>query len=74
MYYNYYAPILDLSSITFTDNIAPYGENISAYAYQLVITSTNNISNQVSGQTIINPITVEVRDYYNNIINIDNST
>lgn len=33
MYYNYYAPIINLDTITFADNVAPYGENISAYAY-----------------------------------------
>lgn len=35
MHYNYYAPVMNLSKINFTDNIAPYGENISAYPYML---------------------------------------
>eukprot|EP00347_Sterkiella_histriomuscorum_P014799 403359479 len=74
VHYNYYAPVLNMSTLNFTDNQAPYGQNISAYPFKLVVTNLDTIKQQVSGQTIINPINVEVRDYYDNVINIDNTT
>ena len=33
IYYNYFAPVIQPSTLKFKGNIAPYGANISAYPY-----------------------------------------
>ena len=44
VYYNYFAPIIEPNTLIFEENVAPYGANISAYPYQLVVTNINNIT------------------------------
>jgi len=74
VHYNYYAPTVDLGVTVFEDNFAPYGENISAFPYELQFENPEEIKMQVSGQLIEKPILLTVRDYYGNIITIDDST
>jgi hypothetical protein len=33
IHYNFFAPVIESKTLTFVDNIAPYGQNISAYPF-----------------------------------------
>ena len=43
IYYDYFAPVMNLSTMTFINNTAPYGATIAAYAYSLEITNLNSV-------------------------------
>jgi len=72
IHYNYFAPIIE--DLTFVGNQAPYGDDISAYPFRVTITNLDKVKEQVSGQTIANPIEIQIEDYYGKVINIDNTT
>ncbi len=40
---------MDEETMTFIDNEAPYGQDISAYPFKLVVTNLEEVREQVSG-------------------------
>ena len=68
MAFNFYSP--SLSGNTFTDNTAPYGEEVASYAKKISLVS--NLAEQyVSGQAVEQPIIFQLLDVNDNPILTD---
>jgi predicted outer membrane repeat protein len=62
-----------LQTLTFIDNFAPYGFNVSSFPIA-ILASSSYLSQSVSGQPYLSPLVFSLIDHYNQTVISDNST